>query len=188
MIFWATQHDGSEFYREAVHNYYDIISVYSNKIRHSMNVLVRRILLSGFYRNVQHRGIIPQSFRDIHYPSFDFTDLYLSESPDFPMCTSLMTLKCVVLVLLEFVEAYSFQLLLLFNCKKIICLCCNCSSNVFVYAVFVVVIVTYCKLLLIGRLKKMMPVKENTEQWQKKYSDHFIGSLHESIQNYHCYG
>jgi len=84
MIFWGTQHDGSNnLYLAAVRHYGEIVCAYSNKVRRSMSMLVQRILLSGFYKNVHHRGRIPLSYDDIHYPSFDFSDLYLSENPDF---------------------------------------------------------------------------------------------------------
>lgn len=82
MIFWATRRDGEEFYKEATSTYIDLMPSYSNKIKRSMNILVRRIILSGFYKNAVVRPL-PHSFQDIHYPTFDFSDLYLSEYPDF---------------------------------------------------------------------------------------------------------
>jgi len=82
MIFWATRQDGVEFYNAACHTYNDLMSSYSHKIQCSMNILVRRILLSQFYKNVRVFGV-PHSFQEIHYPTFDFSDLYLSEHPDF---------------------------------------------------------------------------------------------------------
>lgn len=66
MIFWATIHDGEEFYKEASRTYNDLVSSYSNKIKRYMNILVRRIILSGFYKNVHLYGVVlPHSLPNI---------------------------------------------------------------------------------------------------------------------------
>jgi len=72
VLFWSIQDIRGQFFHEAFRHYFDLISLYPNRIRKSMNILVQRILKSNFYKKVPI-SVVPSSFRDIYYPSFDFS-------------------------------------------------------------------------------------------------------------------